>query len=138
MKRKRFTEEQIIGILKEAEAGAKSTDLVLERQSGQKMFSSGRPAVDAVTARGALEFSGRLIVVRRTMPSPRARPRRYATAWRQEVDDLKQHTNGGGAPLVRGPTRYQVRFIVNWRGSWCFPLLAAAGRKGRCQVAELL
>src|SRR5438874_12244038 len=27
MKRKRFTEEQIIGILKEAEAGAKSTDL---------------------------------------------------------------------------------------------------------------
>ena len=27
MKRKRFTEEQIIGILKEAEAGAQSTDL---------------------------------------------------------------------------------------------------------------
>jgi putative transposase len=27
MKRKRFTEEQIIGILKEAEAGAKSVDL---------------------------------------------------------------------------------------------------------------
>ncbi len=27
MKRKRFTEEQIIGILKEAEAGAKSLDL---------------------------------------------------------------------------------------------------------------
>jgi putative transposase len=27
MKRKRFTEEQIIGILKEAEAGAKSIDL---------------------------------------------------------------------------------------------------------------
>lgn len=27
MKRKRFTEEQIIGVLKEAEAGAKSADL---------------------------------------------------------------------------------------------------------------
>ncbi len=27
MKRKRFTEEQIIGILKEAEAGAKSAEL---------------------------------------------------------------------------------------------------------------
>jgi len=27
MKRKRFTQEQIIGILKEAEAGAKSIDL---------------------------------------------------------------------------------------------------------------
>jgi len=66
--------------------------IVLERQSGQKIFSSGHPALDAVTARGALEFSGRLIVVRRTMPSPRARPRRYATAWRQEVDDLKRAT----------------------------------------------
>lgn len=29
MRRKRFTEEQIIGILKEAEAGAKSSDLCL-------------------------------------------------------------------------------------------------------------
>ena len=27
MKRKRFSEEQIIGVLKEAEAGAKTTDL---------------------------------------------------------------------------------------------------------------
>ena len=32
MKRKRFTEEQIIGILKEAEAGAKSTDLCRPRR----------------------------------------------------------------------------------------------------------
>src|SRR2546427_7208750 len=38
MKRKRFTEEQIIGILKEAEAGAKSADLCRQHGIGEQTF----------------------------------------------------------------------------------------------------
>ena len=38
MKRKRFTEEQIIGILKEAEAGAKSTDLCRRHAISEQTF----------------------------------------------------------------------------------------------------
>src|SRR5262249_14697149 len=38
MKRKRFTEEQIIGILKEAEAGAKSIDLCRRHAISQQTF----------------------------------------------------------------------------------------------------
>jgi putative transposase len=38
MKRKRFTEEQIIGILKEAEAGAKSADLCRRHAISEQTF----------------------------------------------------------------------------------------------------
>jgi len=38
MKRKRFTEEQIIGILKEAEAGAKSTELCRRHGISEQTF----------------------------------------------------------------------------------------------------
>jgi putative transposase len=38
MKRKRFTEEQIIGILKEAEAGAKSADLCRRHVISEQTF----------------------------------------------------------------------------------------------------
>src|SRR4030095_12069448 len=38
MKRKRFTEEQIIGILKEAEAGAKSADLCRRHSISEQTF----------------------------------------------------------------------------------------------------
>jgi len=38
MKRKRFTEEQIIGILKEAEAGAKSVDLCRRHAISEQTF----------------------------------------------------------------------------------------------------
>jgi hypothetical protein len=38
MRRKRFTEEQIIGILKEAKAGAKSTDLRRRHGSSCQTF----------------------------------------------------------------------------------------------------
>ncbi len=38
MRRKRFTEEQIIGILKEAEAGAKSTDLCRRHGISEQTF----------------------------------------------------------------------------------------------------
>src|ERR1041385_3881798 len=38
MKRKRFTEEQIIGILKEAEAGAKSADLCRRPAISEQTF----------------------------------------------------------------------------------------------------
>ena len=38
MKRKRFTEEQIIGILKKAEAGAKSTDLCRRHAISEQTF----------------------------------------------------------------------------------------------------
>jgi len=38
MKRKRFTEEQIIGILKEADAGAKSTELCRRHGISEQTF----------------------------------------------------------------------------------------------------
>jgi len=38
MRRKRFTEEQIIGIVKEAEAGAKSTDLCRRHGISEQTF----------------------------------------------------------------------------------------------------
>ncbi len=38
MRRKRFTEEQIIGILKEAEAGAKSSDLCRRHGISEQTF----------------------------------------------------------------------------------------------------
>jgi putative transposase len=38
MKRKRFTEEQIIGILKEAEAGTKSTELCRRHGISEQTF----------------------------------------------------------------------------------------------------
>jgi putative transposase len=47
MKRKRFSEEQIIGILKEAEAGAKSTDLCRRRASASKPSTAGKPSTQA-------------------------------------------------------------------------------------------
>ena len=51
MKRKRFTEEQIIGILKEAEAGAKSTDLCRRHAISEQTFYRWR------TKYGGLEVS---------------------------------------------------------------------------------
>jgi len=53
--RKRFTEEQIIGILKEAEAGAKSTDLC--RRRAQPAVASMPPLASAVTASGGERFT---------------------------------------------------------------------------------
>ena len=44
MKRTRFTEEQIIGILKDAEAGAKTADLA--RRHGSEPEPSSRPLPD--------------------------------------------------------------------------------------------
>ena len=44
MKRKRFTEEQIIGILKEAEAGAKSADLCPRHAISEQTFYRWRPS----------------------------------------------------------------------------------------------
>jgi putative transposase len=51
MKRKRFTEEQIIGILKEAEAGAKSPDLCRRHGISEQTFYRWR------TKYGGLEVS---------------------------------------------------------------------------------
>jgi len=46
MKRKRFTEEQIIRVLKQGEAGAKTADLC--RQEGiSQQTSAGRPSTPA-------------------------------------------------------------------------------------------
>jgi len=42
MKRKRFTEEQIIGILKEAEAGAKNQDLCRKHGISEQTFYNWR------------------------------------------------------------------------------------------------
>jgi len=51
MKRKRFTEEQIIGILNEAEAGAKSPDLCRRHGISEQTFYRWR------TKYGGLEVS---------------------------------------------------------------------------------
>ena len=49
MKRKRFTEEQIIGVLKQAEAGAKTADLCRQMVIANLLFNasmiSGRMTV---------------------------------------------------------------------------------------------
>jgi putative transposase len=47
MKRKRFAEEQIIGILKEAEAGAKSMDLCGRHCISEQTFYAGRTSTAA-------------------------------------------------------------------------------------------
>ena len=49
MKRARFTEEQIIGVLKEQEAGAKTADLARKH---------GRPGSDALQLEGQVRRHG--------------------------------------------------------------------------------
>ena len=47
MKRARFTEEQIIGVLKEHEAGAKTADLARKHGVSEATFTTGRPSTAA-------------------------------------------------------------------------------------------
>ena len=47
MKRTRFTEEQIIGVLKEHEAGAKTADLARKHGVSKRRFTTGRPSTAA-------------------------------------------------------------------------------------------
>ena len=47
MKRARFTEEQIIGVLKEHEAGAKTADLAASTVSRKRRCTTGRPSTAA-------------------------------------------------------------------------------------------
>ena len=44
MKGKRFSEEQIIAVLKESEAGAKTKDLAVGMASRSRRFTTGRPS----------------------------------------------------------------------------------------------
>ena len=47
MKRARFTEEQIIGVLKEHEAGAKTADLARKHGVWKRRCTTGRPSTAA-------------------------------------------------------------------------------------------
>jgi hypothetical protein len=47
MKPNRFPEEQIIGILREQEAGAKTTDVVASTGSAVQLSTNGRPSTVA-------------------------------------------------------------------------------------------
>ena len=49
MKRARFTEEQIIGVLKEHEAGAKTADLARKLGVSEATLYTGRPNTAAGT-----------------------------------------------------------------------------------------
>ena len=51
MKRKRFTEEQIIAVLKEHEAGAKTADLARKHGISEARCTTGRPCTAAWTCR---------------------------------------------------------------------------------------
>ena len=43
MKKQRFTQEQIIGVLREQEAGAKAADLCRKHGISERRFTTGRP-----------------------------------------------------------------------------------------------
>ena len=51
MKRKRFTEEQIVGVLREHEAGAKTGDLAASTESRKRRCTTGRPSTAGWTCR---------------------------------------------------------------------------------------
>jgi putative transposase len=51
MKRKRFTEEQIIAVLKEQEAGAKTADLARKYGISEATFTTGKPNSAGWTSR---------------------------------------------------------------------------------------
>jgi hypothetical protein len=59
MKGSRFSEEQIIGVLREQEAGARTEEVAGATGSRARLFTSGRPSMARGVRGSPTEISGR-------------------------------------------------------------------------------
>lgn len=105
MKRKRFTEEQIIGVLKESEAGAKTDDICRRHGISSATFNSWRKKYGGMEAGDAKRL--------RALETENTKLKRIVADQTLDMSAMKDLLQKIGKPMAK---RRAVGFLMTERG----------------------